>query len=120
MLKAFRPVFWVCVGLFLVHQLLQKGLGIDVPFFHAYLDPFLSIPVMLGLLTVERRYLFDRGRLTVLETVISTVFLAVIFEFFFPRWSDAFTADPYDYIAYGLGGLVFYFFVNPRPRAATP
>ncbi|NJC28119.1 hypothetical protein [Neolewinella antarctica] len=107
------------MALFLVHQLLQKGFSIDVPFVHAYLDPLLSIPIMLGLLSVERNWLFDRKRLTVLDTVISTVVLAVVFEVFFPRWSEAFTYDPWDFLAYALGGLLFWFFVNPRTTRET-
>lgn len=114
MLDRLRPAFWICLALFVLHQLLQKGMGMDVPFIHAYLDPTMSIPLMLGVLNIERNWLFGRTRLTGLETVIGTVFLAFVFEVLFPRWSDAFTYDPWDFVAYGLGGLIFWLFVNPR------
>ena len=114
MLGSIRPAWWVFVGIFLLHQLLQKGMGVDVPFAHEYLDPALSIPIMLGLWQVERRYLFGQTHLTLLETAVGTIFLALIFEFLFPLLSDDFTADPWDYVAYSLGGLLFWLFVNRK------
>lgn len=114
MLGRLQPVWWVCLGVFLLHQLVQKGFDIDIPFVHEYIDPFLSIPVMLGLWSVERSYLFDRARLTGLETVVGAVFLALVFELLFPALSEAFTYDPWDFLAYGLGGVLFWFLVNPR------
>ena len=112
MLKALRPVWWICLVVFLLHQLVQKGFGVDIPFVHQYIDPFLSIPIMLGVWMIERRYLYSPARLTLLETVVGTVFLALIFELLFPVLSDAFTYDPWDFLAYALGGVLFWFRVN--------
>ena len=118
MLKTIKPAWWVFVAIFLLHQLVQKGFGVDVPFVHEYLDPTLSIPIMLGLWQLERRYLFGRARLTLLETVVGTLFLMLIFEFVFPLLSTDFTADPWDLVAYSLGGLLYWLFVNNAPAVA--
>ena len=114
MLGKIRPLWWVLLGAFLLHQLIQKGFGVDITFVHDYIDPLLSIPIMLGVWVVERDYLFGRGRLTLLETMVGTVFLALVFELLFPYLSSAFTYDPWDFLAYGLGGVLFWVGVNAK------
>ena len=112
------PVFIICCLLFLLHQLLQKVFHLPIPIFDAYLDSFLSMPIVLTLLVVERRLLFKRGtsyRLNALDVVIVTLFVACIAELAFPAFSVRFTADWWDVVAYGLGSVLFYFTINGYP-----
>ena len=118
MLGRLSPYWWVCLGVFLLHQLVQKGFGIDIPVVHEYIDPLLAMPILLGALLVEREMFFGRPRLTVVEVVLYTIILACIFEYLFPRWSRAFYYDPIDFIFYGLGAVIFYFLINPSKRTA--
>lgn len=111
-----NPAWLVPAVLFLLHQLAQYGLGWSVPLADSFLDPLLCFPILLGLLLIERRWLFDVQRLGWFETATATVVLAVIFEVVFPWLKRDFTADPLDLIAYALGAVYFYFLINPRPR----
>lgn len=123
------PLWMGAVLLLLTHQFFQKILLFKIPFLDNWLDPFLSMPVLLGLILVERRWFLNRKsesdlpysqgdlkspceyhsyNLSKLETVITVLFFALIFEFIFPKYSDGFTFDWWDFLAYGLGGFLFY------------
>ncbi|NBC08817.1 MAG: hypothetical protein GVY26_16625, partial [Bacteroidetes bacterium] len=68
-----RQFFWFCLLLFTMHQLLQKGFGIHLPFLHAYLDPFLAMPILLGLLEWERRWRYGMAPLRIWEVAVLTL-----------------------------------------------
>ena len=109
------PIWWGSVFLLLTHQVLQKIFHISIPFLDNWLDPFLSIPILLGLILMERRWFYKNKKsysFSILETVIAVLFFSFVFEILFPKWSDGFTFDWWDFLAYGLGGLFFYFFQN--------
>ena len=112
MIRAFLPpAFWVCLLLFLVHQLLQKVLAVSLPFLDSYLDPFLCIPIILPLLALERHYLLGLSYFNASDpgdAAIVTVALSVIFEVGFPTWSSSFVQDKYDFVAYAAGYLFWY------------
>lgn len=112
------PVFIICALLFIVHQVLQKGLDITFPMFDRYLDNLLAMPIILSLLLVERQYLFKRGkayRLSTLDVVVATVFIALISEIIFPLLSPKFTTDWWDVAFLALGSLIFYITINQIP-----
>ena len=107
------PLWFISLTLLLTHQLFQKILQINIPFLDNWLDPFLSMPILLGAMLMERRWFFKNKKtysFSFLETVIAVLFFSFVFEILFPKWSDGFTFDGWDFLAYGLGGLVFYFF----------
>ncbi len=112
------PVFIICALLFVVHQVLQKGLAIIFPMVDRYLDNLLTMPIILSLLLVERQYLFKRGkahRLSALDVVVATVFITLISEIIFPLLSKDFTTDWRDVAFLGLGSLIFYVTINKIP-----
>lgn len=109
-----RPFFYICVGLFLLHQVLQKGLHVQLPLPDAYLDPLLCVPILLGLVSVERGLLFQRAHISLLEVIFFVVLCSALFELGFPRWSPAFTYDAWDVLAYAAGGVLFWYFGNPE------
>lgn len=102
-----RQLFWVSLLMFAVHQLLQKGFGIYLPFLHAYLDPFLAMPILLGVFDWERRWRYGAAPLKIWEVAVVTIFFSLLFECGFPRWNPRFTADGYDVLAYALGASVY-------------
>jgi len=102
-----RHISWLCLVLFLIHQLLQKGFEVYLPFLHAYLDPFLAMPILLGIFDWERRWRYGAAPLRVWEVVVVTVGFSILFEWYFPRWDARFTADWWDVLAYGFGALVY-------------
>ena len=110
----FHPIFILSATLLILHQLIQKVFFINLPFIDAYLDDFLSIPFMLSLFLIEQ--LFWKRRTTNLSTfeiLIFTITFAVFFEEIVPRFNVNYTKDYWDYLAYGLGSLAFYFGIKP-------
>ena len=110
------PVFIVCCLLFILHQILQRLLGISMPLVDQYLDMLLAMPIILTLILAERRILFRRGEsyfLPVLDVVIATIFIALVSEVIFPALSDRFTADWLDVIFLIVGSLLFQLTINP-------
>lgn len=114
--------FWIAaMAMFGLHQFAQHVLEIRQPLVDAYLDPFLSMPILLGLMLQERRtaigvFLNDpdwKGfRFSGLQTVITGALLAVVLEELLPRFFDGYTHDDLDYVAYALGIAFFHFLVN--------
>ncbi|AHM59668.1 hypothetical protein D770_07025 [Flammeovirgaceae bacterium 311] len=112
------PVFIICCLLFVLHQILQKVLHVDLGYVDSYLDSLLAMPIILTLLVAERRVLFRRGenyRLTVLDVVVATFFIAFVSEVIFPALSSRFTADWVDVVCFCLGSLLFMLLINPDP-----
>ncbi|MGK7391128.1 MAG: hypothetical protein ACNS60_12285 [Candidatus Cyclobacteriaceae bacterium M2_1C_046] len=110
------PVFIICCLLFIAHQVFQLFLNWPLPLIDSFLDNLLAMPVILTLLLAERKYLFkwkDYYRLTSLEVIIATLFIAFISEIVFPAFSDDFTGDWWDLLFLAMGGLIFYFTINP-------
>jgi len=123
-MKIWRNKVWVsCCLIFGIHQIIQKGLNYHLGFFDNYLDPILSMPILLGLILQERQFLLTRFfyskepikyQFSILEIVIATLFFAIIFEEGFPKWSPNFTKDYSDYLAYGCGALIFHLSINKK------
>ena len=112
-----RPGWYVAFAVFLLHQFVQYRLGWRIPFIDAYLDPALCLPIVLGLWMAEAEYRYGFRRLNALEVTVVAVFLAVLFEEGFPRWQPEFVRDWWDYPAYALGGLWFWYFLNPKAQS---
>lgn len=100
----------VCILLFLMHQYVQKVLLISLPFVDSYLDDVLCVPIFLSVLLLERRFLLKNPNYTfsIFEIGVYVLVMGCVFEFGFPRWSAAFTQDYWDFLAYGVGGVLFY------------
>lgn len=102
-----RQLFWFSLLLFTGHQYLQKGLDIHTPLLHAYLDPLLAMPILLGLLDWERNWRYGALPLQVWEIIAITIGFSILFEWGFPYWDQRFIADGYDVMAYGLGSTAY-------------
>ena len=123
MLVLKNKIWLGCTLLFLFHQLSQKAFGFDAGWIDNYLDPLLSMPILLGLLLQERQFIITKYfsqkhpttyRLSILEITIATLFFAIIFEEGFPKWSSHFTKDYWDYLAYFIGAFIFSIFINKK------
>ena len=115
-----QPWFIGALTLALFHQLIQKGLNINLPLIDSYLDPLLFLPILLHLILFERRYLFGKGPTYVFswaQILLIVALIAVLCEYYFPRWNDAFTADYLDAIFYLIGGVFFGVFCNKPLKA---
>lgn len=123
-LKTIRNKFWllsvIAVGL---HQLIQHGCGLAIPFIDSYLDAFLSVPVLLGLMLQERQLIIDKLLpmfrdtsywLSILEVAVATTLLGVIFEEVLPTYCSGYARDGWDYLAYAFGAAFFFLFINRK------
>ncbi|WP_132644051.1 hypothetical protein [Roseivirga ehrenbergii] len=112
--------YWLFVGLFILHQILQYGFKLSVPIVDSYLDPLLAPIVLLGAWQFERKWLFGKKIALLLhpaEIIAMTIYVASVGEFLFPLLSAKFHFDPYDFFAYGLGGLLYQVLLNTPNNA---
>jgi hypothetical protein len=112
-----HPLFWGSVGLFLLHQLLQKA-GIHHWLPDSYLDDLLCLPVVLTLALAFMRLVKGRPNYQLSFYMVSFAVLqvVVVFEFLLPRWSDTYHGDAWDVPVYIAGAAIWWFTVNRAPR----
>lgn len=105
----------VCIA---IHQILQKLMFINIPLWDNYGDDFFAMPFMLSLFSYEQRYVWKllQRSLTGFEIVVFTLIFAIFFEEILPMFNDGFTKDYWDYLAYGLGSLVYYLWEKRSQR----
>ena len=108
--------FWIlCSCTFIIHQITQKLFSWNLVWIDSYLDPLLCMPILLGLILAERRFILRNNKVytfSFFEILVITFILGIIFEEGFPTWSNQFTKDYLDYIFYFVGALLFYFLIN--------
>lgn len=112
-----QKMWVVAIAIFLLHQLLQKILRLPVPIADQYLDPFLSMPILLGAFTFGNPLLGIKipiKQLKAWEIGCITLAFAILFEEGFPAWSGNFHKDLMDYPMYFSGAIVFYFWMNDK------
>ncbi|SNR57862.1 hypothetical protein [Hymenobacter sp. AT01-02] len=88
----------------------------------SYLADTLALPLELTLvLFVMRRWYFRRPRFVLPATwIFSTwVVFSIWFEALVPRFDARATADPLDVVAYAVGGLIFWRWLNRPDAPAT-
>lgn len=123
MIELFKnPIFIFASLAFWVNQYLEKSLGIFIPFYHAYGDDLMAMPVVFGLCLQVMRWIHPLGsQLTFSrkQVIIGLAYFSIVFEIVLPLISKTYTADPIDVICYSLGTLVFLKFMNkpaPQPK----
>ena len=111
-----QPGWLFCAILFVWHQLAQKVLGWSWLWADSYLDDLLCMPILLGLALANRRYFIQDPRYTFsfFEITVMVIALSILFEEGYPRWWSSFTRDPWDYAYYALGGLWYYWGIQPK------
>ncbi len=116
-----HPLFLGAAGLFWIEWGLSRA-GIHVPYAHAYLADLLCLPVVLTLVLAFRRYVVFRHPahcLSAGQITFAIIYCSLFFEVWMPRFSERYTGDWRDVLAYALGGLAFAHWLN-RPEPATP
>lgn len=111
-----QTTWWMCLLLFLGHQFFERALSWHWVWADSYLDSLLCMPILLGLLLFERRFLLQKPAycFPLFDTVVMLVFLSLLYEEVFTSVFSGFTKDYWDYLCYFSGGLYFYFFVNNK------
>ncbi|PVH24254.1 hypothetical protein DC487_14305 [Sphingobacterium corticibacter] len=110
-----NPWFLCFALLFIIHQVVQWGLGIPIGWLDSYLDPLLMMPITLHLLLWERRYLFEKGdsyKLSIFGIFNYLILVSILGEVIFPVLQPGFVADWIDVLCYFTGAVFFYIFMN--------
>lgn len=112
--------WWCCIGIFLVHQVVEKILDWHWRFADNHLDCLLCMPILLGGMLLERRFVLQdkTWQLPFFDVVAMVTFLAIFLEEGFPRWYSGFTYDYWDYCCYAIGGIYFHWIIN-KPIVKT-
>jgi hypothetical protein len=113
-MQTFRsPLFIFCLILFIIHQVMQKGLHLYNTWIDAYIDNILAMPIILSLWRVEKILLWSKGssyKLSILEISVATVYLSLVSEVIFPLFSKKFYTDSIDVVLYCIGAALFFWF----------
>lgn len=96
----------------LAHQYLQKECNLQLPWFHAYLDDILCMPLFLAIWRWEKQLFWKTFQLRKTEIFFFTIFIFVLFESILPHFFLVYTADWKDGIAYSCGSSIFYLLQN--------
>lgn len=108
-------LYTIFSAIFLIHQLLQKGFQVTLPFLDAYLDMYLIMPLILPLIHLERILIWKTGfkyKLSILDIIVATLVIGCISEFLFPLLSERATGDLYDFVPLILGSITYYVFMR--------
>jgi hypothetical protein len=108
------PVFLLFCTLFTGNKMLEIN-GVFIPFVHAYMDDLICLPVILNIiLFLFRKFIYpdDQYCFPLFFILSALLMFSLAFEVLLPLRSDAYTADPWDILAYSLGGIFFHFRFN--------
>lgn len=117
-----HPIFIFASLMFWINQYLEKSLGLFVPFYHAYGDDLMAMPVVFGICLQLMRWVHPaKEELIFSKTniLVGLAYFSIVFEIILPRISEVYTADPLDVLCYALGAWVFMKFMNkpaPQPK----
>lgn len=109
------------VAYFANRLLLKPHLPHHEWFFRGHFNDMLLVPAALPFFLLTYRWLGLRPHDTppsAREILSHLVLWAFFFEVFGPHWLHHSTADPWDAIAYGVGGLIAWYCWNKSPQAA--
>ena len=115
-----NPVLVVCTLVFAINQVFDHT-GVYIPFVHAYLDDFLTLPLSGALILFVQRFLTYRNPAYVLpvwQVAFLWLVFSVWFEWYLPQQSAAYVQNGWDVVAYALGGVLFQFTINRPQRLA--
>ena len=104
--------FLIPAFLFLIHQILQKGFGVQFWFIDSYLDPFCLGALIIPIYQLERKILFKQNVISTLEKVLLILFTIIISEILIPSFFENFTQDIWDALAIIIGSIWFMLFRN--------
>lgn len=116
-----HPLFWLCALLYAFSCVNRYWATWHLPtFINSYLGDLMNLPLELTLvLWVMRRFYFRQPSFVVpVSWIVATWAVdALWFELLMPYFKPSMTADPLDVVAYALGGLLFWRWMN-RPALA--
>lgn len=117
-----NPYFFLPLLLFAGNQVLEKSLGIFVPWIHAYLDDLMAMPVILGITLQIYRWIHpqkDFFSFKKQQVWVALIYVSLVFEAFLPWVSTDYRSDSWDVVCYAMGAFLFYKKIN-QPDQRIP
>ncbi len=110
-------LFILCLLIFLVHQFIERIVKVEVAVLDNYLDPLLAMPIILHLITLERRILTRNPgyRMPLVHIILYFIIVSVIVEIVFPMFNPKLIGDPIDVVLYAIGSG-FYIMALPLKK----
>lgn len=108
-------LFTLCLTVFFLHQFVQKIAKVKIALLDSYLDPLLAMPVLLHLITIERRILTKnpKYKLPLFYIILYVVIVSVLAEMVFPIFTPKLISDPFDVVLYAIGAS--FYALTQRP-----
>jgi hypothetical protein len=108
-----HPLFILAVVLAAINQWLESR-SIFLPLVHSYMDDFLCFPIVFSVGLTSYRLVLSSEKYVLRPIQIWPVVIlyTLVFEFILPRYSDVYTSDWRDGIAYICGTVVFLKWIN--------
>lgn len=103
-----------CTVVFAINQVFDRT-GVYIPFVHAYLDDFLTLPLSASLILFVQRFVTYRNpgyALPLWQLIFLWLVFSVWFEWYLPTQSARYVANAWDVVAYALGGVLFALTIN--------
>lgn len=114
--KAFQPVlhpvFIVLMTLYLLHLVLKANQLYQPALISSYFADLICVPFVMSLSLVLLRLLKqdDNLQLSIAKIVFFVVYVSLVFEWLLPMYSDRYTSDVGDVVAYAIGAILYYLF----------
>lgn len=104
-----RRVNPIAVGATLAFGAHQIALarGLHLSWADSYLDPWCSIPVMLGIPSMVVRYWRPSWSLPWVHVAVFSLVIGAAFEYWIPQFDPRFTGDPLDLLGYFGGAWIW-------------
>ena len=106
------PLVVGLMACYLIHLLFKFG-RVPVPWFIShYFADLLCMPLLLSVVVIGMRGVKKDPNLILPGSMIvmAVLYVAFVFEYWLPLHWSRYTADVFDLLMYGVGGLGFYFF----------
>lgn len=103
-------ILWIiCLTLFILHQCLEKIAKVRIELLDNYLDPLLIMPILLPLITWERRFLRNEWdyKLPLTHVLGYVIIISALAEIILPKLTKNMIADPLDVLFYSIGAGIY-------------
>ena len=113
-----HPLFIISIILFGLNQLAEQAELFIWPL-HTHLDDLLCLPISLSIILAAERLYFSDQKLTLPKRhlILAVVLFSLIFEGVLPLFSERYTMDAWDIVAYTLGAWIFHKTINSARQA---
>lgn len=111
-----RFIFLLALGVYLLNRYGLPRLNL-VAYKIPYLNDVLCLPVVLPVAWWLQQKLFPqsaRPRLNGAQVFFTWLYFSIFFEGILPAYSEKFTRDYWDILAYAIGAIFYYLFLNPK------